>query len=341
MAGDPPVVYIFHGDDEYAIAGALKELESRLGNPANVALNMTRFEAANFGLEGLLSVVSAMPFLAKRRIVHLNKALGKMEQSSTVRDKFLALIEKIPSTTALIITEDQILKGSKPDKPHWLVAWAEENSKTAYIKPFPLPKGSEWTKRVQEMAKTARGQFTPGAAELLYTLVDGDLLLADQEVQKLLAYVNYSRPVEADDVQSLTADVGQGDIFALVDAIGNRDGKNALQMLRRRIEYQDYLSIFGMVVRQFRLLIQTREIMDEGGGENEVIRRLRIKKFLGEKLVPQARNFSMGDLQRIYHKLLDIDEAHKTSQVPGELALEMLVVLLATQQSDRLTSPRR
>ena len=52
-------------------------------------------------------------------------------------------------------------------------------------------------------------------------------------------------------------------------------------------------------------------------------------RFLADKLIPQARKFSMDDLKRIYHKLLDIDEAQKTGQAPGELAMEMLVTSLA------------
>jgi DNA polymerase-3 subunit delta len=100
-------------------------------------------------------------------------------------------------------------------------------------------------------------------------------------------------------------------------------------MLHRLLDYQDYLSIFGMVVRQFRLLVQTREILDEGGGKADMMQRLTKSAYLGDKLIAQARKFSLDDLKRIYHKLLDIDEAHKTSQMPGELALEMLVTALA------------
>jgi DNA polymerase III subunit delta len=332
MVETPPIVYILHGEDEYGITQTLKELESHLGDPTNAALNTTRLEGAGFKMEELLSVATAMPFLARRRLVILNKVLARVDQVVQGREKFLELLEKVPPSTALIIIEDHTLrnpKSGKKDEPHWVVAWAENAGKRVYVKPFPLLKGSDWNKRIHEMAKRAGGQISPRAAELLYSLVDGDLRLADQEVQKLVAYANYTRPVDVDDVQALTADVGQGDIFILVDAMGNRDGKKALQMLRRLMEYQDTLSIFGMVVRQFRLLVQTRAILDEGGGASEILQRLTKSAYLADKLILQARKFSLDDLKQVYHKLLDIDEAQKTSQVPGELALEMLVTALA------------
>ncbi len=165
---------------------------------------------------------------------------------------------------------------------------------------------------------------------MLATLVDSDPRLAYQETQKLLAYVNYSRTVEADDVQMLTADVGQGDVFVLVEALGNRDGRKALGMLQRLLEYQDYFSIFGMVVRQFRQLILTRDILDSGGGKDEIVRGLKLfpNPWLAERLIIQARRFTAHDLVRIYHRLLEVDEAVKTSQMTGDLALVTLVASL-------------
>ncbi len=41
-----------------------------------------------------------------------------------------------------------------------------------------------------------------------------------------------------------------------------------------------------------------------------------------------AKRFSIAALEKIYHKLLEIDEAAKTSQVTLDLALETLMVEL-------------
>jgi DNA polymerase-3 subunit delta len=158
--------------------------------------------------------------------------------------------------------------------------------------------------------------------------VDSDPRLAEQEIDKLLAYVNYSRPVEPDDVELLTADVGQGNIFALVDALGNQNGKLAMSTLHRLLEQQDPFSIFGMIVRQFRLLLLTREILDRGGGRTEIIKGAHVAPFVADKLIPQARRFSLPALEAIYHQLLDVDERVKTGETPADLALDTLVAAL-------------
>jgi hypothetical protein len=52
-----------------------------------------------------------------------------------------------------------------------------------------------------EQARQYGGQITPQAAWQLEELVGVQKRLADQEIQKLLAYTNYQRPVEPEDVR--------------------------------------------------------------------------------------------------------------------------------------------
>jgi DNA polymerase-3 subunit delta len=83
-----------------------------------------------------------------------------------------------------------------------------------------------------------------------------------------------------------------------------------------------------MVIRQFRLLIQAREILDGRGNQNDVARALGVHPFVAEKATQQAARFSIESLEYIYHKLLSIDEGVKTSQITLDLALDTLVVEL-------------
>jgi len=327
MSDSPPVVYVLHGDDEYAIAQHLDELEKKLGDATTASMNTTRLEGAAFNPDQLLSVAGAMPFLAKRRLVIVINPLARLPHPA-VQKKFREQLGKIPLTTALVLVEYRLLtsdRDRRSNKIHWLEKWAGENPERAFIKAFILPKGSALASRLQEMARKAGGQLTSEAASLLGELVDGDPRLASQEIDKLFAYVAYRRPVEIDDVQAISAAAGQGDIFDLVDSLGGRDGRKAMGMLHRLLEYQDYFTVFGMVVRQFRLLIQVRELLDQGAPKTEIAHQMHLLSFIADKLVMQAGRFSLTDLERIYHHLLDVDDAIKTGQVPDALALEMFI----------------
>ncbi len=80
-----------------------------------------------------------------------------------------------------------------------------------------------------------------------------------------------------------------------------------------------------MVVRQFRLLLLAREVLEKRGN---VQAELKVHSFVAQKLAAQARHFSLESLEAIYHQLLKIDEDAKTSQVALDLALDIFVMEL-------------
>ncbi len=333
MVDSPPVVYLLHGEDEFAISHFISEIESRMGDPATASMNTTRLDGRTVDIDELPSVTAALPFLAKRRLVILSNPLARLT-SQELQEKFLAQLKEIPPSTALVLIEYHPLtseKDRRKGKLNWLEKWALEHKDRVYLKAFPLPRGISMVRWIIDQAGRSGGEITQQAAEHLASLIDGDPRLADQEIRKLLAYVNYQRPVEVDDVETLTADASQGNIFAMVDSLSVGDGRRALGMLRRLLEYQDHISIFGMIVRQFRLLLLTREMLDEGKQTDEIVRTLGVASFVGEKLLLQARRFSLPWLESTYHRLLEVDEAMKTSQMPGDLALETFVAGFTTE----------
>ena len=326
MAKQPPVVYLVYGEDEFSISKFATEIENKLGDPASKMLGTTHFEGNSLSLDELENAVKALPFLTNRRLVVVTDPLARLNNPA-LQKKFISILEQTPPTTALVLLvfRDFEAYKRKYKKEHWLLRWARSAGEKVYIRPFNLKKGMVLANWIQEQAIEAGGKFTPQAAALLASLVGEDTRLAYQEIQKLLAYTNYQRPVEPDDVELLTAFAGQADIFVLVDALGNLDGKQAVTMLRRLQETQDVLSIFGMVVRQFRLLLQAREILDNGGQVNDVTKQIGLHPFVAGKITAQARNFSLPTLESVYHKLLDVDESIKTGLMEGDTALDTFV----------------
>ena len=159
-------------------------------------------------------------------------------------------------------------------------------------------------------------------------MVGVDTRQAGMEIAKLLAYVNWARPVNALDVEAVCIVTSQQSVFDFVDALANGNGKSAQHLLHRLLESEDEFSLWGMVIRQFRLLLQAREILDGRGNQNDVARALGVHPFVAEKTAQQASRFSIESLESIYRKLLRIDEGVKTSQVTLDLALDTLVVEL-------------
>jgi DNA polymerase-3 subunit delta len=319
-----PNVYFLFGNDEFTIARKLKEFESDFTDSTSADMNTARLDARSMSEDDLNNAVNSIPFLAKRRLVLLENPSAKYNNPSA-RKKFLEFIEKAPETTRLVMYESV---EPKEVEKHWLVKWAEKNSKLIQTKGFMLPRLKDMTGWIVNETKNQAGQIEPRAAEMLKEMVGANTRQAGMEISKLLAYANWARPVTSQDVEAVCIVTSQQSVFDFVDALSNGNGKSAQHLLHRLLETEDAFSLWGMVVRQFRLLIQAREILDGRGNQNDVARALGIHPFVAEKATQQAARFSIESLEAIYRKLLKIDEEVKTSQVTLDLAMDTLIAEL-------------
>jgi DNA polymerase III subunit delta len=335
LANAKPVVYLLHGNDELAMKKFVDNMYARLGDPTTADLNFTRLDGRSASDNDLRSATGSIPFLADRRIVVLEHPTAgepdKRKKSEYERyvEKKKAILNSLPETTALVLlVEDHIERRKWVTLPdgHWLLEWAHQAGEKALIKPCVQPGIGEMPRWIRKTAEEQKGQFTPQAAAALADLVGSDTRIAGQEITKLLTYVNFSRPVEQDDVAELVERIDQPDIFALVDALGARDGPKALRLLYVLLDEQDPLALSGMIIRQFRLLLLAREVMDRGGNPGQISEQLggepfRVTPFVASKLDEQARAFKIADLEQIYHQLLDLDETFKSSRMEPVTAL--------------------
>ena len=328
---ETPSILILHGNDEFAIAAHIEKLCAGLGDPTTADMNIARFDGRlGLDFEALNTAVNAAPFLAPRRVVvfaHPVTAFSTPE----AKKKYLNLLEKTPPTTTIFLVEyEELKRDPKGDhkKDHWMLRWADSAAPKVGEHVYSLPKRWEMPHWIESEAKKQGGKIDPDAAARLSEMVGEDTRIAAQELTKLLTYVNFERPVRLLDVENVSIVSAQGSVFELVDALGQNDGKKAQNVLHQLLEDEEAFELWGMVIRQFRLLLQAREMLDEHAGVPDIQKVLGLHSFVAQKVSNQAGRFSMRTLESIYHKLLEIDEGAKTSQVPLDLALDTLIVEL-------------
>ncbi len=338
---DTSRVILLHGKDEFAITAHIEKLIATMGDSSLAGMNIARFDGrTGLDFEALNNAVNAIPFLSSQRLVVLSYpsaaypsgktqkqvssdlAAGEDVIPSTNRKKFIALLDHVPETTTLVLVEFDALKVD-----HWLVKWAQKAR--AEIHFCALPKRGDMFGWIIQETRRQGGQIDQAAAVRLAEMTGDDKRNTVQEITKLLTYANFDHPITVQDVNTVSVASAQESIFDLVDALGKREGGKAQRVLHHLLEEVEPFELWGMVIRQFRLLLQAREIMDERGGSHEIQNTLGLHEFVAQKIDDQARHFSMAALESIYHRLLEIDEGTKTSQVPLDLALDTFIVELA------------
>jgi DNA polymerase-3 subunit delta len=323
---DSPHIYFFYGNDEFAIRKQAEKFGAMFSDPTTADMNTSRLDARTVSENELTKAVGAMPFLAPQRLVVLEN-VSKRYTGLDGHKKFVAFLETVPPSTKLVLVDPEEIK--ERDIPtNWLVKWTAKNAEKAKSQAFNMPKQREMPGWMIAEAKRQGGSIEPAAAARLAEMTGEDTRQAAQEIIKLLTYVNFAHAIGIEDVEAVSIVTAGVDVFDLVDALGMQNGKVAQKLFHRLLEDKDAFEVFGMVVRQFRLLLIAREVIDEGGTLPEVIEALGIHPFPAGKVFNQARAFSMETLSAIYHRLLAMDEAAKTGVMPLDLSLDTLIVEL-------------
>ena len=333
MTEEKPIVYILHGDDPIEIGKFVDVMSAKVAETGMGDLNLTRVDGRAYNETELKNAALSIPFLVDRRLVILDQAQAVMGKNSA--DQWKPFLDSLPETTALVlIARDEFVSGGKSrgwqslEQKHWIWQWIEEAGPRVFYRACRQPGANEMAGWIRQKAEALQGKFTTGASIALADHTGTDTQYTTQEITKLLTYVDYQRPVEVEDVELLTAPGGRVNVFEMVDGLAEGNVSRAMRLLKGLLDETDPFSLFGMVVRQFRLLIQAREILDEGGSAESLSRELHVPAFVARKIFSQASRFSAEHLSVVYHRLLELDEGTKTGLWPAELALELFVAEL-------------
>lgn len=326
--------YLFHGEDEFSRSEALADFKKKMGDPGLAELNITVFDGRRVTLAELQHACDSVPFMADRRLVIVEALLTRLEPKGRGRARsgwqkeYLAGLNEylphLPETTRLVFVEDRTIGKNNPI--HRLALASERG----HVREFESPQKKKLNRWIEQRVKKKGGEIVAAAVETLAAFVGNDLRLLDQEIEKLVVYVDGARPIGEDDVRLLVSYVQEANVFEMVDALGRRDGQRAARLLHQLLEAGEHpLALQGMIVRQFRIMIQVKELSGKGLSQHDIAARLKLHPFVIKKAVRQAMNFSMEQLETIYRRLLETDVAIKTGKMDPVLALDMLVVGLS------------
>jgi DNA polymerase-3 subunit delta len=331
--------YILHGEDEFSRTEQVQNFRAQMGDPQFADLNTAQFDGRKIALSELTHACDAVPFLSDKRLVVVEGMLARLDPRRKKSDdeageeieteanpglakELAAYLPRLPETTRLIFVEAKTLAKNNPIIKH------AATDKTAHVKEFAAPDLKKLPGWIAERVKQKGGAIEPEAIKELAAHIGGDLRLLDSEIEKLLTY-RANQPIRGQDVRALVASVSESSIFDLVDAIGRRETHQALQLLHDQLSHNAApIYLLSMITRQFRMLLQLRDLSERGKTVDQAAAQLKLHPFVARKTSDQARNFTLPQLEAIYRKLLDADIAIKTGRSEPMLALDLLVVEL-------------
>lgn len=328
-----PRFYIFHGDDLIRRGEALARMRQSMGEESD--LNCSVFDGRQTTVPEIVAAVKSLPFLADRRLVivrglinHITRK-GAGQAGKAAADRLIDELPLLPAHARLVLVEDDAI--SERNR----VLKAARALTNGYIGEFRQPQNL--TRWIQARAQDEYdAEIAERAANAVAEVVNGDLLRADSELCKLATYVDGERPINEDDVAALTPYVPEANVFEMVDALAVGNGKRALELIQQSLRDNPKdpgFGLFALIVRQFRLLIMTRDHLDRGGARHAaaIVEAVGAHRFAAAKLAAQARRFHIEQLDAILKRLQRYDQEMKTGRIEPRLALDLLVTSLAKE----------
>jgi DNA polymerase-3 subunit delta len=242
-------VYLVSGDEPLLVAEAADAIRAA-ARSAGFGERTVFFVDRSFDWEELRTATQSMSLFAERRIIELRLPTGKPDKGAA---QLSALAERPPPDVMTLILSGKLDKKAS-DAP-WVQSFAQRGCWLP-IWPVAAPALPGW---LLGRAKRAGIVLEPGVAELIAERVEGNLLAAAQEVDKL-ALLSLGASISKDLVLRSVGDSSRHDVFQLAEAASAGEAERALRiLLGLKSEGAEPTLILWALVRELRGLWQASE----------------------------------------------------------------------------------
>ncbi|HEX9090847.1 MAG TPA: hypothetical protein VF831_05125, partial [Anaerolineales bacterium] len=112
MVEEGPSIYIFDGDDEFAINESIDKLTARLGDANIAGMNTVWLDGRSCSISQLQDAAATVPFLAPKRVVILTHPTSRLNDK-VGQDKLLAFLSSEKSTSKLVLVDYDFLTSDR------------------------------------------------------------------------------------------------------------------------------------------------------------------------------------------------------------------------------------
>lgn len=241
--------YLVSGD-EPLLVGETADAIRAAARAAGYADRRVFFIDRSFGWDELRLAGQSLSLFAERRLFELRMPNGKPEKGAALLAEWAA--QAVPDLIFLVITDKLDRKASE-------TAWVQAIEKHGvWVPVFPVDRAAlpAW---LQARAKTLRIEIDPAASQLIVERVEGNLLAAQQELEKLGLLAN-GEPIGVELVRRSVGDSARYDVFQLGEAAAAGDAARALRiLLGLKSEGVEPTLVLWALVRELRGMWQARD----------------------------------------------------------------------------------
>jgi DNA polymerase-3 subunit delta len=333
------MLHLIQGDDDYRIAVERDRLVSSFTMEGGVAIERFDGKDSSTTLNSLFEAAYTQSFFEPKKVLIVDDAseMFNREKSYLARKdgyKVLDDILKAGDEVLVVLTshEKSIPKNSNIYKK------IAEKGKVTEVKKFWHDPNEGLTGSLLNFVKSEvakrKLKFTERQIKFIVTRAGSDLRQIANELDKISVYLDGDAGTQVDGktLNKLIPPSRELIIFNLMDSIAQKERERSIVFLHELISSgagESY--IITMIHRQLKNILKSNVLVKDNYTPQQIAKELELTDFTWRKLQPLLNKFPLKNLPYIISALIVADEEIKTSQLPGYLILEKLIIRLTRE----------
>lgn len=302
LKGPLQPVYFICGDEPFLVeeaAQTVRDAARAQGFDDREVMHVER----GFDWGTLADSAASLSLFGGKRLMELRMPSAKPGDAGS--KALVAYCADPPPDTVLMVIAGKLETSQRNAK--WVKALQSAGEYIACARIPPARLGAWIVERMR-----ARGlQPHPEAVQLLVQRVEGNLLAAAQEVDKLVM-LHGSGTISLDDARDAVADSARYDVFQWVDAVVGGQTARALRMLDGlRDEGAEPTLLLWVMVRELRLLAGIVGTVARGGSPDRALHEARVWQSRRELVRSAAQRLRPQRVARLLQRAAHADRVIK------------------------------
>ena len=289
-SGVPSGTLLFHGEEEYVKAQALKALENLIPED---------FRPFNFCVlnkpapQELSENCETLPLFSDKRVVVVNELADGIEAS-----KYMDVFSSHPDETLLIL----FFKGKLPANSS-VLKYAKANDSEVLFDKLSIFECAKWC---MKHASEAGVHLSQDTAQLLVRVVGTEMANLVSETDKLIDFVGPGCSVTAQDISVCIRASLDVRVFDMLDMFTYGNAGDGILALHALIDDgNEPMSVSAFLVSRFKLMLEARRGIDAGRRKNDVAASMEGNRYANERAYDAAKRFTQDELLKLIGDLSD------------------------------------
>lgn len=329
-------LYLLYGEEEFLLESCVKKIKKSFGELVN-GINYIQIDDKN--VEKIISDIETPAFgYSKKLIIVRNSNLFKKEtrakkgeekptkktsKTKSVQEKIAEYIteniEQIRETVQIVFIEKEV----GTNELQKII------QKLGTVCEFEKLKPVQISKRIKAICNGYKVNIDDKTMNYFIETCGTSMMTLINEIRKLIEYVGENGTITIEDIDKLSIKELDSVIFDLTDNLGQKNIKNALQILQELLYNKE--PIQKILITLYNHLKKIYLTMLADIYKVNIVEALNLKPnqmFLTTKYKKQATYFKKEELRKILQQLIDLDYKSKQGLIDINVGLESILCMM-------------